>query len=55
MKQTLLAILAISLCIGCSSAKPTTSKTKQKVTKMTSGRAQYAFENGTIIIFENNQ
>jgi hypothetical protein len=40
--------------IGCSSAKPTTNKSKNKVTKMTSGSPQYAFSNNQIVIFENN-
>jgi uncharacterized protein YcfL len=54
MKQTLLAILTISLCIGCSSAKPSISKTKQKVARMTTNKPQYAIVNNQIIIFENN-
>jgi hypothetical protein len=52
--KTLLAILTISLCIGCSSAKPTTNKVQQKATKMTTNKPQYAIVNNQIIIFENN-
>ena len=50
----MIAFIIIVSSIGCSSAKPTTNKTKNKVTKMTSGSSQYAFINNEIIIFENN-
>ena len=50
----MITFIIVVCSVGCSSAKPTTNKTKNKVAKMTSGSSQYAFINNEIIIFENN-